>query len=1508
MAVSIEAAFVLIDKASGPLKDIEGQAKRTDKALRGMGSGGAMGDAQKSIQKTTQILDQHGNVLSEVESKTKSATNAMEKEADAVKKLGREGERTLGFFKNVRNHIDNFTRSLVRSHPAIQGFSQGIAGVLGGLKGFATALPMFSTLIITMLPQVVALTGALGGLLSSLGGAIGGGVLAGGGLLGSFAVGLGSVALVAKPAITQLQTYEKAVTSLNKAIASGKPGQIKAAQKQVDTLAKANPGVAQLARNIAGFKKEWDKATAPAKSSFFKIAGDAIGAVRKNLGFLGGEVNKNVKAVADAVHKYITPLMDALKPLIGTLGSIFRANIGGTMGGIVNVLKGVSNIFKDMAPFLSKAGDGFQKFTERFDKWTTSTKGKRMIKEMTDSFKEWMKLLWQVARILGSVMGAGMKTGTDQVKKWADSLKKVADNLAKPGGAGGVAKWFKQTMDQTMKLLPVIKKLADSIAALAKIFKPLGDATTFVLKNLPTPAITALAAALIGFKTFKGASGFAGTVGKAFGKFGEKGGSFTNPLYVEVTNGGVGGGGGSGLAGEGKGGFLSRTRGKILDTKLGGKFGNTWLGKKVLGSGAKEGEQLALDVAEGGGKSGLFSKVLGGGTTLLKGGLRGSAAALALTAVPLLTKLIPGGVGRTVNKVLNSGVGRGALSIGSDAATGAAIGSVLPGPGTAIGAGIGATFGAVKALGWNPFSAKGRAKFVADMGKTWGAIKSVGGKAWGGVKTAASDAVGFVAKKFSGIPGLVSSALKGVGGLASKALGGAKHLVSGAASGVAHGVSSAAHSVESFFGFANGGVVPYTTNVLVGEKGPEIAHLPGGTRITPNWALPTHMAATGTPIPITGAGLATMGIGGSTAFGGSMGSATDAMSGQFQSLAGSARTWMQQIQSDATWLGNQLNQILPPESKTAFDSMVTNLTNTQSSLQKLWQAVVTDTSAGVTQIMQLVSQAFKTMGVKAPTGVTAAVKGKARGGRLPGPPRGDHIPLYSSGGSLLGVADGGELIVNRHTESRVNAMLGGRTTLGSEVAGETRPHAAHWTMGGRVPGYATGGVVGDINSLASAAGFNKIAVAGLLGNAMQESSLNPNTPGGGLWQQISNFGQGTGGSVQQQWSRMLPQIMGIRGSMNSAGSPGAAATIFEQSFERAGIPALSNRIRYANAAFAGQLGAITGGMGGGGGMAPTIRGPRINGAGAITAIGQAAIDQIVRAANMAVASAAPAIGGGGGAGPSFHPRPGPVPAKVQAALAFANQLASRHPPYGHQGAGWDLGAYDCSSYVSSVMDAAGIWPKWTYNTAAGPMNAATDPGPGKYITIGTWGTSGQQAHTMMEIMGHYFESGGSDGGPHRDSGWSMSFDQYRHPRGFSLGGIVDSTSAKRSRQNLFSRINPGIGKAGYQPTQAEAMGIQANQQAISSQFARGHALGGYLPVPWFGNGGDFIAKRPTIIGVGDRPGGERVQVSPASSATAGLGSPIHIEIHKVEVHRKGDIQRIVDEELAALARSLEAQI
>lgn len=128
-------------------------------------------------------------------------------------------------------------------------------------------------------------------------------------------------------------------------------------------------------------------------------------------------------------------------------------------------------------------------------------------------------------------------------------------------------------------------------------------------------------------------------------------------------------------------------------------------------------------------------------------------------------------------------------------------------------------------------------------------------------------------------------------------------------------------------------------------------------------------------------------------------------------------------------------------------SMKTAATGVATYSQKIADAYNTDLATMVT----------KTNAILVPLNAgrvgTQAYGGRlfASGGRIPGAPQGDHIPLVGSGGSLLGIADGGELVVNRHTEGRINGLLAAHgTSLGREVAGETKPHWKGFALGGRM--------------------------------------------------------------------------------------------------------------------------------------------------------------------------------------------------------------------------------------------------------------------------------------------------------------------------------------------------------------------------------------------------------------------------------------------------------------------------
>jgi hypothetical protein len=118
---------------------------------------------------------------------------------------------------------------------------------------------------------------------------------------------------------------------------------------------------------------------------------------------------------------------------------------------------------------------------------------------------------------------------------------------------------------------------------------------------------------------------------------------------------------------------------------------------------------------------------------------------------------------------------------------------------------------------------------------------------------------------------------------------------------------------------------------------------------------------------------------------------------------------------------------------------------------------------------------------------------------------------------------------------------------------------------------------GGVGSLALAyfqsKGLSRAAAAGIVGNMQQESSLDPNAPGGGLIQ--GQGGRTSSGTAQQQldgvWHELTTSEAGTLAKLKSAATPEQAARIFSEDFERPGDPMLGNRERYAAEAFGGTF-------------------------------------------------------------------------------------------------------------------------------------------------------------------------------------------------------------------------------------------------------------------------------------------------------------------------------------------------
>jgi hypothetical protein len=153
-----------------------------------------------------------------------------------------------------------------------------------------------------------------------------------------------------------------------------------------------------------------------------------------------------------------------------------------------------------------------------------------------------------------------------------------------------------------------------------------------------------------------------------------------------------------------------------------------------------------------------------------------------------------------------------------------------------------------------------------------------------------------------------------------------------------------------------------------------------------------------------------------------------------------------------------------------------------------------------------------------------------------------------------------------------------------------------------------------------------------------------------------------------------------------------------------------------------------------------------------------------------------------------------------AMLGAMNSINAKGFPYVYGGGhGSFSGPYDCSGAVSAVLHAAGL--------LGSPMSTDGlknygESGPGKFVTIGVRGSTGRNAHTMMEAFGRFFESGGGHGAA-ITAGWDGSFPIKRHPTGFARGGVLGKVKgiAKVAAPELFDPHSPhfvgwGLAKGG----------------------------------------------------------------------------------------------------------------
>lgn len=233
------------------------------------------------------------------------------------------------------------------------------------------------------------------------------------------------------------------------------------------------------------------------------------------------------------------------------------------------------------------------------------------------------------------------------------------------------------------------------------------------------------------------------------------------------------------------------------------------------------------------------------------------------------------------------------------------------------------------------------------------------------------------------------------------------------------------------------------------------------------------------------------------------------------------------------------------------------------------------------------------------------------------------------------------------------------------------------------------------------------------------------------------------------------------------------------------------------------------------------------------------------------------------------------PPRVLAMLKAAEAITSMGFEYKYGGGHGSFGIQpvDCSGLVSYILHAGGFIDAPMSVQQGSGLYTLGVPGPGKDFTWGVRGTSGANAHTMISVRKPtgtwgFFESGGSGGGAHEDSGWDGAF-QFRHMPGYAKGGFVDPKGG----------LDPKIQKAA--PAGARAAIARYGQEAFDPKSPHfvgwGFAKGGWTKVgatidPEYGNpnysdhGGMSFAE---LL----QAGANRNLKSQSLTATLGIGPP-----------------------------------
>lgn len=410
---------------------------------------------------------------------------------DRVERYGRTRASAtveLGGFDRVNaqlveleERLDKLSRQ--RSSPTVS-LGGGFVGNGGGLPGTSSSTSGGSGLgfggkvalgLGSLLPAFQALPVSATALLGSAAGATLGAATAYGGAAATLGTGVGLTALVAKPAIKELQALQKEQTKYNEIVARYGEASKQAAvgREALNRAENKSPGADVAAKQLSLLGVDWRRATGPARQSVFSAIGNVAVAGRHAMPSFARSTNTAAAASGSAVSRFAGFLSEGQTTgAISALVSTFAHDLPTTEHTLENVTTTVEHLAVAARPFFTEANQWVESWTHGMSSNTSNEQRvQTTMRGLVDETKDWGRLAGATYNTLKDIFNMGRPSGDSMVVELTKTLDSwdswIQRNPAK------VSKFFKEAQTTTEGIGSALLGIAHTLSQLATQLTPL---------------------------------------------------------------------------------------------------------------------------------------------------------------------------------------------------------------------------------------------------------------------------------------------------------------------------------------------------------------------------------------------------------------------------------------------------------------------------------------------------------------------------------------------------------------------------------------------------------------------------------------------------------------------------------------------------------------------------------------------------------------------------------------------------------------------------------------------------------------------------------------------------------------------------------------------------------------------------------------------------------------------------------------------------------------------------